>query len=470
MSRCLLHCRAILTITSRDKHHPTGVSFNKARVFKLKSMKNPKTKVGPALAVSPLEVHKVDMRRSPKLEDHGAVNDSYSDIPLQARDSHRRHTASALNEGSLDWSAQHTSDAQYGQDPHVAAQKSATFVNDSIMDHVELHTGQVTEASHLNFEELAFPSEIAMNDLVYDLSDDAACPQPIERRSMPPFTIDSCQESNSMLHPDDGGHYDILRTIQRIAEGRTSSGVLPTSMKLYIAGILESKRIGEAAPMISDSSNRTCNRNAQAQVDRVIVRDDALYLGDCTVAKGHEAMQLLGESVLDSTHHKCAPMSDELTESIFAVALGRSFATAYEGKLVTDSGDGDFPTLPQSTLGSGNRGDREHLCPIDVESYLRMMPGMTDLPRPSSSMFDETQNSWGFPLGGIAFGDAAQSLQTHDPALSDFAQMASRGIPTVGELSYLSNSGAVTGASVAPHSVASRHDIVPAVFSLQDSA
>jgi hypothetical protein len=433
-------------------------------------MKNPKTKAGPALAVSPLKVDKDDMRRSLELEDHGAVNDSYDDIPLQALGSHRRHTAAAPIEGSLNWSVQHTGDARHEQDLYMTAEQSATFVNDPSMDHVELHTGQVTEASHLNFEELAFPSEIAVNDLVYDLSDGTACPQAMERRSMLPSTIDSCQESNHMLHPDDDGHYDILRTIQRIAEGRTWSGGLPTSMKLYIAGILENNRIGKAAFMMSDSGNRTCNKNDQAPVDCVTVRDDALYPDDCAVAKGDEAMQLLGGSVLDSSHHSRAPMSDELTESIFAVALGRSFATAHEGKLVTDRSDGDFPTLPRSTLCSSDRGNREHLCPIDVESYLRMMPGMTELPIAASSMFDETQNSWGFPVGGIAFGDAAQSLQTHDPILSDFARMASRGIPTVGELSYLSNSGALAGTSIAPQSVASRHDTFPGLFSLQDPA
>jgi hypothetical protein len=468
MSLSLQHCVAVLIINQRDKHHPTGVSFNKARTFKLKSMKNPRTKVGPALSTPPLKVHRADIRRSLELEDHAAAGDSCDGFPLQTRDSSRRHTVASPDGGSLNWSASNASNARHELNPHMTAETNAPLVGHSSMDHVGFHTGQGIGASHLDFEELAFPREIPMNDLVYDVTAGIACSQVTKHRSRVPSTAGSCGELNPMLQSDDDGHYDVLRTIQRIAEGRMSSGGLSTSMKLYIAGILERKRIEETAYEMSDSSKGARSTNVQALIDRIISQEDALFLDNSALA-GQDHEQLLNGHTLVSNEHNSLRMSSGSIEGIFAVALGRKFAAPHEGKLVTESCDGDIPILLQPTLSSSDRNKHEHLYPIDVESCLRIMPGVADLSRTSSSILGETEDSWGFSFDGIGSSDGAQTLQNHNSTLSDLTQIVDRGIPTVGELSYLTNSGygAFPSARIALSSVAGRHHDFPAVLSVQ---
>jgi hypothetical protein len=472
MSLFFLHRSAVLIITSRDKHHPTGVSFNKARRFKLKSMKNPRTKAGPALAVPSIKAHKEDVQHSAEVEDYGALSDCYDRHPLQAHSSHRAHAVAAPDEGLPNGSAQSVPNTLNESDLPIAAGTSGTLINDASMGRRRLHTGQSMVAVPLNFKELAFPREINSSDLVYDVNDGTTYSQGMEQRSVIPSTVDPREQSNLMLQSGEHGNYDILRVIQRIAEGRMSSGGLPASMKLYVAGMLESSRADGTLPSMNESSNETRSRNTHAQINRVTICEDDLILDDRAMAEDRRNPQQHSEGTLGFNHHFDLPASTELTESVFAVALGRSFATAHEGKLVTDSHGGDLPTLPHSTLRISERNDYEHLYPVGVESCLRIMPGMADLPSSSSSMFDAAQNGWSFPLNGLAYEFQAQSLPSHDSTFSDLSQMVNRGIPTVGDLSYLfkSGCGAHASASNDSHDVARRHNDVQASLSLQDTA
>lgn len=442
-----LHERTILIIVQRDNRHPTGVSFNKARKFKLKNIKNPRTKVGIGRSDF-LQQPADNTRHSLEFEGHEADDRSYNKSTMQARGANRQIAVATSKERN---SARYTTrklEPHGVQDTDEVEELDSADLTESRGNHAQLGIDCKGQRRTVSFR------EIARSDSIYD---------DVTRTTGYPR---SYANGNALLQSADAGCLDPLRAMQRIAEGRVTSEGLPIAMRNYITDLIEKKRFFETASGEEHLSGGYGDGDIQALIDNIALQEGPVPPGVDSLIEN------LGKTSGIDADGDCQSDTEESSEDIFAVALGRKFAVAHHGQLDADSQVIVDPASHQSALVPSDNSSHGRQRPHNVEAYLRSMPGMTNTPMSPPSIMLGADSSWSFQLDDVYTSLETQNDPSHDSSLADLARLMNHGVPTPGELQYLSSDrhGRFGGTTSGYHSLASRCDDLATSFAFQGSA
>jgi hypothetical protein len=296
--------------------------------------------------------------------------------------------------------------------------------------------------------------EISVDGSIYDdVTRSTRCPQLYEN-------------GNILSQSADAGCHDPLRAMQRIAEGRVTLECLPIAMRYYIRDLFEKSRSFEAASGEENLDHGYSDGEIQSLIDNIALREGFLPPGMDSLTESLDKTHRI------NTHGDYQSDLEEYSEDIFAVNLGRKFAVAHHGQLDTNRGLIVDPTLHHPALSPSDNSSHRRQKPHNAEACLRLMPGMKNTPMGPPSIMLDADSSWSFQLDDVDTSMGTQNGPSHDSSLADLARSVSHGVPTPGEMQYMSSycDRWLGGITPEHHSLVSRHDDFATSFAFQGSA